>query len=271
MVDMKDAIRNAISDMARLPRAGRGVLNIWKRNFRIFRLTLLISLFWIVLEPCLYLFGIGKGIGYFVGDIHGESYLRFFFPALLASTSMFVAFFETTYGTYSRLTEQKSLNTILLTPISPSEIALGEIFWASFKGFLSAFGVVVVTFVFGLKLTWGILPVLFIMWMNAWVFAALGLLFTTWVSNWDYFLMAQSGLLIPMSLFSGTYFPLDEWPRWVQSLSLFFPLTHSVHVSRLFLRGQLTPILSLHIATLLFFAMILTNWSVARLERKLFF
>ena len=102
-----------------IPKVNDGALAVWSRNFLYFKKTIMVSLFWIVLEPVIYLGAIGFGLGAFVSNMGGLSYIEFFFPALLCTTAMMVAFFEGTYGNYTKLTHQKTYATIMLTRVGP--------------------------------------------------------------------------------------------------------------------------------------------------------
>ena len=258
-----------IKDLTSFPKWGSGIGSVWGRNFLYFKYTFLITVFWVIIEPSLYLFAIGKGIGVFVGDIDGRSYLEFFFPALLCTTGMLVAFFESTYASFTRMHHQKTFDTILLTPITADEIGLAEILWATSKGFLGILGVLLISSFLGLVNSVWILPCLLILFLNCWIFASLGILVTATVKHWDTFIYVQSGFVIPMSLFSGTYFPLYTLPDWIQSFAYLLPLTHSVMAVRSILDNEFTPLLVLNIGALLFLAIILSNLAIARLRRRI--
>ncbi len=263
-------MKNLLTDLTTFPQGGLGVSHVFRRNLKYFRYTLWITLFWIVFEPVLYLLAIGKGLGHFVGDIRGQSYLEFFFPALLCMTGMVVSFFEATYGSFTRMFHQHTFSTYMLTPIRPDEVSLGEISWATAKGFFGVLGVVAVSSLLGLVQSWWMLPVLAVVLMMSWVAAAFGLLLTTAVRRLDFFIYAQSGLIIPMTLFSGTYFPLDELPLGVARLAYVFPLTHAVKASRYLLAENLNPEILVNLGVLLLLAVFFTNWAVQRVRRRLF-
>jgi len=265
------AVQQFLGDIFSFPGWGRGAWSVWLRNFLYFRYTLLISVFWVMFEPILYFWAIGYGVGYFIGEINGTPYPRFFFPALMASSGMFVAFFEGSYGGYTKLSRQKTYATIMLAPVAPSEIALGEIAWAASKGFFSVLAVAVVGATQGLVTTWFILPTLLIVGMLCWVSAAFGLLMTSYAKNYDWFIYAQSGLMIPMSLFSGTYFPLDHLPEAIQYLAYALPLTHAVIAARSLLQGEVPSMLLLNIGILLAMGILLANWATRRIERRIFY
>jgi lipooligosaccharide transport system permease protein len=126
------------------------VIQVWLRNFLFFRKTFLVSLFWTILEPLMYLVAIGFGLGRFVEQIEGLTFIEFYYPGLLASTAMMVAYFEGTYPNYTKLTYQKTFSTMLLTPLNPNQILFGEILWAATKGFFAVCGVITVSLLFGL-------------------------------------------------------------------------------------------------------------------------
>ncbi len=80
-----------------------GVLKVWRRNWMVFSKTMTRHLLWIVVEPLVIYFSIGYGLGTFISDMQGISYADFFFPSILAMTSMMVAFYEGSYGTFPKL------------------------------------------------------------------------------------------------------------------------------------------------------------------------
>ncbi len=258
------------AESIRLPSKLVCVRNVWRRNFLLFRRFWLINLFWIVLEPLIVLIAIGYGLGSYISNIGGVSYAEFFFPALLCISSMMVAFFESTYGNFAKLTYQKTYSTMMLAPIDPEQIVWGEILWAATKGTFSAIGVAVVAGLFGHLNTWMILPAIIILFISSFMFSALGFLITSYVKNYDQIIYPTSGIIIPMSLLSGTYFPLTEMPFGLQHLSFLMPLRHTVSAVRGCLLGGIPwwQIL-IHIFILIVFSVGLTRWATIRIRRRL--
>ena len=212
-------------------------LKIWRRNFRQFRRSLVLSLVWTVLEPSLVLTAMVFGLGAFVSKVEGVSYAEFYFPALLCISSMLIAFFAATYDNFSKLTYQNIFSTQILAQIEPREIVLGEILWAASKGTISAIGVAVIGAVFGLVDSWRILPALGFVFISSLLFAAFGFWIAMVVRNYDQIIFPTSGLVIPMSLFCGTYFPIDRLPYGLNYALYAFPLTHAVRAVRHVLVG----------------------------------
>jgi lipooligosaccharide transport system permease protein len=247
----------------------RGILCVWQRNFLYFRYTLWVSTLWVIGEPLLFMYAIGYGLGGYVGEIHGVSYAEFFFPALMVASAMLVAYFESTFATFTRMTHQKTFMATLLTPIMPRDIGHGEILWAASKGFLSAVGVAIAALLHGLVDSWLILPALGVAFLMAWVFAAFGLVASTYARSYDWFTYLQTGVLMPIYFFSGTYFPLDNLPKIAQKIVWLSPLTHGVRATRMILANDWDPILMMHLGVIVAVGIWLTRLGVGRLERRL--
>src|SRR5690606_35712212 len=131
----------------------------------------------------LYLGAIGYGLGSMVEEIEGRSYLQFFFPALMVASGMIVSYFESTYSSYAKFTRQRSFQTMLLTPLGTHDILTAEIFWATFKGWLSSFGILLICFSMGLLSASMLLPLIVFTLLNAWVFSSLGLLISSYAKS----------------------------------------------------------------------------------------
>ncbi len=250
-----------------LPKWGQGVRTVWLRNFLHFRYTLWVTLCWIFFEPFLYLMAIGYGIGNYVSDINGKSYIDFYFPALITVTAFSVPFFEATYNYYSKLTHQKTYQTILMTPVSASEILWAELLWGASKGLMSCLAISVVARILSIYHSWLILPAFLVLFLVSFIGAACGLLFTTFAKNYDFFNYAISGFLLPMSFFSDTYFPIDQLPWYAKMIINFFPLIHGVKAVRALLNAPIQQNIFIPILILLGFAIILTRWSYQRFRR----
>ncbi|WP_413289623.1 ABC transporter permease [Bdellovibrio sp. HCB337] len=256
-------------DIIRTPKMNSGFKSVWARNFLYFRKTWTVSLFWILLEPLMYLGAIGFGLGAFVANIGGHSYIDFFFPGLLCSTGMMVAFFEGTYGGFTKLTHQKTYATIMLTRIGPEEIAVGELLWSCTKGYISVCGVAFVASLFGLIESWRILPALLILLVMCWLFASIAMIMTSIARNYDSFIYSTSGFIVPMSLLSGTYFPIEQLPGGLRYVAYLFPLTHAVQAVRGLLHEGFTTAVWLHTLVLLTLGFFAMNIAIYRIRGKL--
>lgn len=244
------------------------MIQVWRRNFLFFRKTFLVSVFWTVLEPTMYLVAIGFGLGRFVEQIENLTFIEFYYPGLLASTAMMVSYFESTYPNYTKLVYQKTFSTMLLTPLNPSQIVFGEILWGATKGFIGVCGVVFVSLFFGLfKMQILIaLPILFLLCL---VFSAFGMIMTSTAKNYDSFIFSTSGLIIPMSLISGTYFSIENAPVLVKGLAKILPLTHAVTLTRTLLYRKFENSDVIGIVILLLYFIVLAYFAKKVFHKKL--
>lgn len=255
-----------IKDLFIPPKVSRGYLRVWQRNMLHYRKTWVVNLLWTCLEPVMYLGAIGYGLGAYVSNMAGGSYIEFFFPGILAYTAMFVPFVESTYGNFTKLNYQKTYATIMLTRVSPEEIVMGEMLWTATKGLLGTLGVVLVAAFFGLVDTWRILPAMFILFAVSWLFSGLGMIVTTMVRNYDSFVYFMSGFIIPMSLIAGIYYPIEQLPDGLRHFSWALPLTHAVAAVRELLSKGFSWPVALHFALLLLLGWMVMNIAVRRLR-----
>lgn len=246
------------------------VYNIWRRNFIQFARFWSTNFFWVLFEPLVVLTAIGYGLGAYVANIQGVSYLDFFFPAFICVTSMTVAFFEATYGNFSKLTYQRVYSAMIQTPIEPEDIVWGEALWAATKGTLSGLGVAIIVAFFGRLEIIMVIPSLLVIFVSSFVFAVGGLYVIAIVKNYDGIIYPTCGLIIPMSLLSGTYFPIEQLPPFFKYLTYLFPLTHTVAIVRgFFLGGTLWWEYLLHFIFLILVANILLKLASRKITKKL--
>lgn len=252
-----------------VPLWGQGVQAVWLRNFLQFRYTLWVTLCWIVLEPFLSLIAIGYGIGNYIAIIDGRTFIDFYFPGLITVTAFSVPFFEATYNFYSKITYQKTYQTILMTPISPSEILWAELLWAATKGLLSCFAISVVARMMGVYHSWLIIPAFVILFMTAFIGALCGVIFMTYARSYDFFNYAISGFLLPMTFFSDTYFPIQQLHWSLKGLIQAFPLIHGVRAVRFIMGSGMEEHFLIAIIALPLFGLLLLQWAYRRFRRKL--
>jgi lipooligosaccharide transport system permease protein len=214
---------------------------------------------WIVIfsgffEPLFYLLGIGFGLGTLVGDVTGPggepiSYQLFIAPALLASSSMNGAIAESTFNFFFKLNYNKTFESILSTPMSAADIALGELGWALIRGGLYAIGFLVVMAVLGLVVTpWVVLALPGAL-LIGFAFAAVGMALTSFMRTWQDFDLIQL-LILPLFLFSGTFYPIETYPEPIRIVVQLTPLYHGVDLLRGLSVGHVGPESLVHVAYL---------------------
>jgi lipooligosaccharide transport system permease protein len=220
---------------ARIWRARRLV----ERNIMVYRHQWII-IFSGVFEPIFYLLGIGLGIGGIVGEIPAVfvggrtdvSYLAYVAPALVATAAMNGAVFETIFNVFFKLNYAKTYDGVLATPMGITEIALGEMMWALLRAALYAVAMFIIMLVAGLILSpWGLLMVPAALLVAA-AFAAAGLAGTSYLRTVNDFDVPMGLIVMPMFLFSGTFFPVGVYPEPLQWLMQITPLYHAIHLIR---------------------------------------
>jgi lipooligosaccharide transport system permease protein len=198
------------------------------------------SYWWLVVsgfaEPLLYLLAIGWGVGALVGDMRlpdGRvvSYLTFLAPALLATAAMNGAVAESAMNFFAKMKFVKLYDSVLNTPVTPVEIAFGELGWAMIRGamYTGAFLVIMVA----MDLTTPLLAVAALpaALLVGFAFGGLGMAIATAMRSWQDFDYVGI-ILFALFLFSGTFVPVDSYPAAVAWLVYLTPLYHGVELIR---------------------------------------
>jgi len=221
---------------------------VWRRNFESWK-QFAPSFFVAQLgEPIFYLLAIGYGVGRYVAEMGGLPYAVFLAPGIVATTAMNTASFESTFGAFTRMTQQNTYVAILATPCSVADIVAGDILWAATKSLIGVCFVLAVIAAFGLfSSPWALALVPFGFLVGL-LFASLGLVATSRAPSYDFFNYYFTLFISVMFLFSGVFFPLENLPPWAQTLAWFLPLTHAVQVARALAAGAPTPALLLDVA-----------------------
>ena len=103
---------------------------VWKRNAAMYQRSWKLNILPNFFEPIFYLLAIGIGVGSYVSEMGGVSYVTFLAPGLLCVAAMNGVSFEVTYNVFVRMTFEKTYDAMLTTPISPDDILLGALLWA---------------------------------------------------------------------------------------------------------------------------------------------
>ncbi len=232
---------------------GRGSVHLIERHARVYRHAWLILVSGVT-EPLFYLLSIGVGLGRLVGSVTGPgagtvTYTAFVAPALLATSSMTGAIFDSTFNVFFRLKYAKLYDATLATPMRAGDIALGEIGWALIRGSLYALAFMLVMLAMGLLHSAWAAVALPVAVLTGFAFAAAGMAATTFMRSWQDFEYVTL-VMIPLFLFSATFYPLSVYPRTVQVLVQFTPLYQSVALMRGLTLGVVGPGLLWHAAYL---------------------
>lgn len=201
------------------------------------------------IEPVLFLLSFGYGLKDLVGDITvaGQpiGYVAFIAPALLATSAMNGAIYDSTMNVFFKLKHDRIYHGMLATSLGPMDVALGEIGWALLRGFSYAVGFMALVTPLGLiPSAWGILAIPAAV-LIAFGFASFGMAVTSYMKSFQQLEMVNV-VLLPMFLFSGSFYPLSVFPEWLQTLIRLFPLAHAIDLVRGLTLGNISWALAGH-------------------------
>lgn len=244
-------------------------LSVWKRNARVWRKLAGPALLGNIGEPLLYLFALGFGLGAFVGEVEGMDYITFLASGFVCASVMNTASFEAIYSAYTRMAVQETWTAMLYTPLGVHDILLGEALWAASKSVLSAAFILIVACFLDAVHDWQAILVLPVALLSGVAFAGMALVVTAISRSYDFFLYYFTLLLTPMLLFSGVFFPVDGMPPLVQQAAGLLPLTHAIELVRPLMTGLPMDNVLLHLAVLLFYAVVPLVAAGRLIERRL--
>ncbi|HWR08088.1 ABC transporter permease [Sporomusa sp.] len=245
------------------------MLRIFARHMAVFRKIWFGNIMFNFIEPLLYLTAMGYGLGTFVQDINGLSYIQYIAPGMVASSAMFAASFECTYGSFIRLHYQKTFQAMLAGPVTVRDIVAGDIMYATFKSTLFGLVILTVITVLGQVQSWWALLIPLFLIIPGLTFSLLAICYTGITDNIDKFNYYVTLFLTPSYLFSGVFFPINSMPAWAQLLAWFNPIYHSVEVCRAMALGNINPGLLVHAGVLLAVAIVFMPLSVRLLTKRL--
>ena len=225
-----------------MPLFGAGHWRVVERNFGVYRHSWKVFLTG-MLEPILYLLSIGIGVGGLVGDFTladggAVSYVEFVAPAMLAASAMNGALFDSTYNIFFRMKYAKLYDAMLATPLRPLDVARGEITWALLRGACYSAVFILVMVSLGLVHSWWMVLALPATLLIGFGFAGAGMALTTWMRSWQDFEFVSLAI-VPMFLFSATFYPVSTYPDVVETVVRWTPLYQGVVLCRSMALGSI--------------------------------
>ncbi len=213
--------------------------------FRGFRATKSTNYFVVIsgfFEPIFYLLSLGIGLGSLLGTVtengHAIPYAAYIAPALLAVSAMNGAIYDSTWNVFFKMHFARLYEGMLATSLGPLDVALGEIAYALLRGLLYAGAFMVVMQALGLNLSWTAILALPAVVLIAFGFASLGMAVTSYMKTFQQMDWINF-VLLPMFMFSGTFYPLSVYPTWLQVFVECLPLWHGVDLVRGLTTGML--------------------------------
>jgi lipooligosaccharide transport system permease protein len=190
------------------------------------------STFSSTVEPTIYLLAFGFGFGSLVSTVGGYSYVDFVGTGTVATAVLFSSAFPAMFGTFVKYQFQRTYDAILAAPVDTEELVTAEALWIATR--TSVYGCVpmLVAMLFGLDPSWGMLAVPFIAWVAGFGWACFGITIAGRAKSIENFNYIVSAVLTPLFLMAGSFFPLEELPRWAQVLAALNPLRWCVVLVR---------------------------------------
>jgi lipooligosaccharide transport system permease protein len=240
-----------------------------------FRRTYRGSVFSTILNPILFLGAMGLGLGTLVdggvgsSDLNGLEYVEFLAPGLLAATAMQTAAFETTYPVMAGFKWMRSYEAMVVTPLTPTDIAVGTVAWAGVRVVMATAAFVVVAALFGALAS----PLAVLAFPAA---VLTGLAFAGVIAAWTAGQESEYALsnlfrfaVVPLFLFSGTFFPVEQLPDWLEPVAWVVPLWHGVELCRHLCLGEPELLDLVHVAYLTVWVVVGAVWAAARFRRRM--
>jgi lipooligosaccharide transport system permease protein len=212
------------------------MVRVVEREARVFRHLWRGSVFSSVLTPILFLAAMGVGLGDLIdqrsGGAGGVSYLEFIAPGLLAASAAMVAAGESLWPVLGGIKWMRTSHGMVSTPIAPSDVFGGFVIWAGIRDMIAATAFVIVAALFGaVPSPWGVFAIPAAALTGCAFASPLAAFSATQETDLSFPLIMRLGI-IPMFLFSGTFFPVSQLPGWVQPLAELSPLYHGVELCR---------------------------------------
>jgi lipooligosaccharide transport system permease protein len=222
-------------------------------------------------SPLIYLYALGVGLATIVdanaGDqaVDGVSYLVFVAPALLASAAITVASEEFTYPVMLGYKWNPTFTGMSASPLRPTQIADGVIISVAVRMFVNLVLFFALILVFGAAPS----PIAFLMigagLLGGLAFGAVLMGYTsTLEEDTGQLAMVMRFIVLPMTLFSGTFFPLSTFPLWLQPIGWISPLWHSTELARVFSYGYAEPIWLTVVHVVYLVVLMVVGWAWAR-------
>lgn len=211
---------------------------VWYRHFKVYTRHLVSNGLPPFLEPLIMLAGLGLGLADRIGNMNGSPYIQFLAGGMLISSAMYTAAFECTFGTFIRMDFDHNYDGMLGTPITASDLILGEQLWAGTKGAFFSLAVTLSVMAFGILKPGLVFFVPLVGFLTGLMFGTLSHFVTSFVKNINAFNFFFTGLLSPMFFFTGIIFPISDLPKALQPVAEVLPLTHPVRMARALASGD---------------------------------
>ncbi|WP_035857618.1 ABC transporter permease [Cryptosporangium arvum] len=238
-------------------------------DLAVFRRYWLNATFSAVVEPTIYLLAFGFGFGSLVSVVAGYRYLDFLGTGVVGTSVLFTSAFAGMFQTFVRRTFQHTYDAMLAAPVDVHELVTGEALWIATRAGVYGCAPLGVAVLFGLRPSPAVVLVPLVGFVTGLGFSLFGMWMSALVPNIDSFNYIISGVLTPLFLVAGTFFPLDTLPSWAHTVAQLNPLYHCVELVRHSVFNRLGVNDLGHLVALMFFACAMWVGAVFFLRRRL--
>ena len=242
---------------------------VWRRNQLVWRKLAIASLLGNVADPLLYMVALGFGIGAFVPEVGGMTYIAFLGTGMVCQSAMFTSSFEAMYSAFSRMHVQRTWEAIINAPVSLDDVMFAEWIWAASKAVTSTVAILAVILALGFGHSWLALWIIPLGFLVGLTFGAFGLVMNALAPGYDFFTYFFTLVLTPGLLLSGVFFPVEQMPVALQAVANLLPLKHAIDLARPLLSDKVPADALLHIGVLLAYAAVAFYFSLVLTRRRL--
>jgi lipooligosaccharide transport system permease protein len=246
------------------------VIGVMSRDATVFTRSWRTTTFSSVVEPVIYLLAFGFGFGALITSIGGLDYKQYVGTGIVATAVLFSSAFPGMYGTFLKYRFQRTYDAFLAAPVDVDEIVSAEVLWIGLRAGVYGNAPLLVAIAFGLDPKPTALLVPLICFVTGAGFVAFGVTLAASAQSIDNFSYITSGVLTPMFLTAGTFFPVSNFPPFFRALAHVNPLYHCVQLVRDAVVLGIDPLADLlHLGVLLVFALSLWRVAIWRLRKRL--
>ncbi|HXE43709.1 MAG TPA: ABC transporter permease [Conexibacter sp.] len=246
------------------------VVGVMSRDATVFTRNWKTTTFSSIVEPTIYLLAFGFGFGALISSIGGLDYKQYVGTGIVATAVLFSSAFPGMYGTFLKYRFQRTYDAFLAAPVDVDEIVSAEVLWIGLRAGVYGNVPLLVAIAFGLdpRPTAVLVPV--ICFVTGCAFVAFGVTLAATAESIDNFSYVTSGVLTPMFLTAGTFFPISSFPAGIEAVARLNPLYHCVQLVRDVVVLGVEPLPDLgHLAFLVAFGLGLWRLAIWRLRKRL--
>jgi lipooligosaccharide transport system permease protein len=246
---------------------------VFRRNFLGWKKRAVPSLVGNIVEPLITLVAFGYGLGALIGAVKVDGtavpYILFLASGSICTSAMNAASFEALYSAFSRMQVQRTWDGIMNAPVTLDDLVFAEMLWAAFKALFTSAVILLVMLALGISHSPLLLLALPLLGLVGITFACIALIFNALAKGYDFFTYYFTLFLTPTMFLSGVFFPRDQLPGLMRTISDWLPLTAAVELIRPLFLGQIPAQAGLHIGVLVGYS-VAGFWLALALTRRRF-